>query len=99
MCAIAGELKRESKGPIPAPVPTRRRELKSGAKERKFLAAGLRSQRWVGGDAMIDFVQSPAWEMTMYAEELVGVEEAMIGMVAKACHSRSGLREKRVVDV
>jgi hypothetical protein len=44
MCAIAGEIKRESKGPIPAPVAIRRRESNNGAKERKFLVAGLRSQ-------------------------------------------------------
>lgn len=94
---MAGEHKSESKGPIPAPVATRSRELNSGAKERKFLAAGLRTQMWVGGDLIIAFVQSPAWEMTMYAKGLS--EEGEHGMVAKACHSRTGLSEKRVVDV
>lgn len=47
----------------------------------------------------MDFVQSPAAEMTIYAEEMVGVDEAWIGIVAKACHSRSGDSEKRVVEV
>jgi hypothetical protein len=47
---------------MPAPVATRSSELKTGAKARKFMAAGARIQMCEGGDAARDLVQSPAAE-------------------------------------
>lgn len=47
-----------------------------------------------GGWAMTDFVQSPAAETRIVAERL-----SSEGMVANACHSFRGEREKRAVEV
>lgn len=82
-------------GPIPAPVATRRRELKSGAKVRKLDVGGARSQRCDGGLARTLRVQSPA-ALTMILA--VPVPSAA-GIVANACHSASGQVLKRQVDV
>jgi hypothetical protein len=83
-------------GPIPAPVAIRRRDLNKGAKDRKFAAGGLRIQIFLGGLAMMFFVQSPAAEMMISAVCMSGE-----GMVAKACHSKMGMRLelKCAVDV
>ena len=86
-------MSRLSIGPIPAPVATRRRELNRGARVRKLSIGGCRIQSSVGGEAMMDFVQSPACEMMI----LDAVDE--IGMVAKACHSVKGAVEVLIVDV
>lgn len=93
MREMVGDVRRDSMGPMPAPVATRRSEVNSGAKARKLSVGGRRIQSLVGGDAMMDFVQSPACEMMI----LHAVEE--MGMVAKACHSVQGAVEVRMVDV
>ena len=86
-------MRRLSIGPIPAPVATRRRELKIGASVRKFCAGGWRIQRWGGGEARRSVVQSPAFEMSNLAVAL------LTGMVANACHSVSGAVDTRIVLV
>lgn len=106
---MAGDDNKESMGPIPAPVATRRMELNSGAKVRKLCVGGWRIQRCVGGWETMERVQSPAAEMIMDAQseagdvvvedEVLSVDWGGLGIVAKACHSVSGLMLKRKVDV
>jgi hypothetical protein len=92
--AIHREVRRESNGPMPAPVATNNTELNTDVKAKKLLAAGCRIQSFEGGSAMRRFVQSPA-AMTM----IVAEEPVAHGIVAKAYHSASGVELKREVDV
>lgn len=91
---MAGEENNESIGPMPAPVATSRTELKRGVKVRKLAVGGVRMYMCVGGCAMTSLVQSPAAEMMMSA-----LKPSRDGTVAKACHSSSGERLKRAVEV
>jgi hypothetical protein len=92
--AINREVRRESNGPMPAPVATNNAELNTNVKAKKLLATGRRIQSFEGGSAMRRFVQSHA-AMTM----IVAEEPVAHGIVAKACHSASGVELKREVDV
>lgn len=77
-------------GPIPEPVATRTTFLKRGAMARTPQAGIPRFQMCVGILDIVSPVQSPAFEMTREKPFVPG-----FAMVAKACHSRRGLREMR----